>query len=252
MNKGVSGCDYRQVHTTGKDACATACCADPKCASWDWDSNLTSAQAPAMCAAKGTPFSCCWLKACAGLPQPAPCGGAPHCSSWSGATRTPPPPTCPDGTVYLAGFSCTSPMESGTPRDPGLPADYDCAARAHMWAFGKATLPARGSFKTAFDALQLSRCPGVENPPSAEDAYIPPTFPTTASGAAVIFVDANAVNADGDGSKATPFATLEAGVAAAAAEGTSLSGSISTILTILSWIYAGIYMCRALPSLVCA
>ena len=34
--------------------------------------------------------------------------------------------------------------------------------------------------------------------------------------------------------------------------GTSLSGSNSTILTILSWICAGIYMCGARPSPVCA
>ena len=34
--------------------------------------------------------------------------------------------------------------------------------------------------------------------------------------------------------------------------GTALSGSILTILTILSWIYAGIYMCGALPCPVCA
>ena len=34
--------------------------------------------------------------------------------------------------------------------------------------------------------------------------------------------------------------------------GTALSGSISTILTALSWICAGIYMCGALPSPVCA
>ena len=33
--------------------------------------------------------------------------------------------------------------------------------------------------------------------------------------------------------------------------GTSLSGSISTMLTVLSWICAGIYMCGALPSPVC-
>ena len=33
---------------------------------------------------------------------------------------------------------------------------------------------------------------------------------------------------------------------------TSLFGSISTILTILSWICAGVYMCGALPSPVCA
>ena len=36
------------------------------------------------------------------------------------------------------------------------------------------------------------------------------------------------------------------------ATGTSLSGSLSTILTVLSWICAGIYMCGALPSPVCA
>ena len=34
--------------------------------------------------------------------------------------------------------------------------------------------------------------------------------------------------------------------------GTALSGSISTVLTVLSWICAGIYMCGALPSPVCA
>ena len=34
--------------------------------------------------------------------------------------------------------------------------------------------------------------------------------------------------------------------------GTSLSGPISTILTVLSWICAGICMCGALPSHVCA
>ena len=33
---------------------------------------------------------------------------------------------------------------------------------------------------------------------------------------------------------------------------TSLSGSISTVLTVLSWICADIYMCGALPSPVCA
>ena len=33
---------------------------------------------------------------------------------------------------------------------------------------------------------------------------------------------------------------------------TSLSGPISTILTVLSWVCAGIYMCGALPCPVCA
>ena len=35
-------------------------------------------------------------------------------------------------------------------------------------------------------------------------------------------------------------------------DGTSLSGPIPTILTVLSWICAGVYMCRARPSPVCA
>ena len=34
--------------------------------------------------------------------------------------------------------------------------------------------------------------------------------------------------------------------------GTALSGPISTLLTVLSWIYVGIHMCKALPSPVCA
>ena len=41
-------------------------------------------------------------------------------------------------------------------------------------------------------------------------------------------------------------------VAGARRFGTSLSGSISTILTILNLICAGIYMCGALPCPVCA
>ena len=45
---------------------------------------------------------------------------------------------------------------------------------------------------------------------------------------------------------------LEYGNGAGFYLGTALSGSISTILTIWSWICAGIYMCGALPSPVCA
>lgn len=43
---------------------------------------------------------------------------------------------------------------------------YDCAARKHAWEFAKATLPERGSFKSAYEALQLDVC-GVPTP--AED-----------------------------------------------------------------------------------
>ena len=111
----------------------------------------------------------------------------------------------------MAGFSCLEPTESGSPRDPGLPAGFDCAVRAHMWEFAKKALPQRGSFKTAYDALQLHTC-NVSAPPT-EDAFVAPHFPTPTHGA-VIYVDAKAA-AGGDGSKSTPFSTVEAAVAAA-------------------------------------
>ena len=47
-------------------------------------------------------------------------------------------------------------------------------------------------------------------------------------------------------------ATVNPRAAACYQYGTSLSGPISTILTVLSWICAGIYMCGARPSPVCA
>ena len=80
-----------------------------------------------------------------------------------------------------------------------------------MWEFAKETLPQRGSFKTAYDALQLHTC-NVSAPPT-EDAFVAPHFPTPTHGA-VIYVDAKAA-AGGDGSKSTPFSTVEAAVAAA-------------------------------------
>ena len=49
-----------------------------------------------------------------------------------------------------------------------------------------------------------------------------------------------------------PSLGMEALGLAHLAYGTALSGSISTILTVLSWSFAGIYMCGALPSPVCA
>merc|ERR1711969_374415 len=41
----------------------------------------------------------------------------------------------------------------GTP--PNISRSYDCSVREHAWTFAKATLPRRGSFRTAFDALTL-------------------------------------------------------------------------------------------------
>ena len=91
---------------------------------------------------------------------------------------------------------------------------FDCEVRKHAWEFARATLPARGGFRTAYDALQLDVC-GVPAPPE-QDTYTPPTFATPTRGA-LIYADAGAAAAGGDGSVAKPFRTLEAAVDAAAA-----------------------------------
>ena len=79
--------------------------------------------------------------------------------------------------------------------------------------FGKATLPARGDFKTLYDALQLQHCNVSAPRPTQLDAWTPPTFATPAAGALFVAPDAPS---GGDGSKAKPFGTLAAAVAAAA------------------------------------
>ena len=65
-------------------------------------------------------------------------------------------------------------------------------------------------------------------------------------------LDSSSAGRTASGSKRTSlrsqFASLVSNVVEKAKMGTSLSGPISTILTVLSWICAGIYMCGALPS----
>ena len=133
----------------------------------------------------------------------------------SGITKPPPPPppppVCPLGWVW-GGLACVDPSSSGTPTD--APPSYDCEVRKHAWEFAKKTLPERGSFKTAFDALQLHRCANI-TPPTTLDSYVPPHFPTPATGT-IIFVDANATGSSGDGSKTKPFSSLDAALHAAA------------------------------------
>ena len=124
-------------------------------------------------------------------------------------------------------LGCSDPAGNGTPA--GAPASYDCEVRAHAWDFAKKTLPVRGSFKTAYDALQLeNNCSSyVPAPPTEVDVYIPPHFDTPTKGA-VIYADANKVATAGDdGTKARPFATLEAAINAAAinAAGTMAGGA---------------------------
>jgi hypothetical protein len=67
-------------------------------------------------------------------------------------------------------------VNSGTP--PGVPASFDCAIRSAAWEYGKKLMPARGSFRSLYDALQLGACSddaaGQHTP---HDVWMPPTDP---------------------------------------------------------------------------
>ena len=231
-NVARTSCDVKQVATLNYSACAAACCADTSCVAWNWDSVLPVGLAPLACRAAGAPYSCCWLKDCAGHDVPK----RPGFDSWSGDSgHVAPTPHCPKGQVYRAGFKCVDPHDTGTPT--GVPAGYDCEVRKHAWEFAKQTLPRRGEFKTVYDALQLWRCNVTA--PAATDGYIPPRYATPTQGT-VLFVDASATG-DGNGSKAKPFATLEAGVDAAAA----VNGAVTLVLRKGKYYTAGIVLTTA-------
>ena len=106
---------------------------------------------------------CCWLKNCAcssirgsGCSFEKPFA---HCESWSGTSGRasppppaptppplpPPPPPCPPGEKCF--------HNHGT--RPGVTKSFDCEVRKHAYEFAQKTLLSRGSFKTAYDALQL-------------------------------------------------------------------------------------------------
>lgn len=136
INKNRGGCDQKQLSANTYAACQTACCADSLCASWNWDSNLTSGRPPP-CKIPGS--GCCWLKTCdkgPGAPAPA-CPGSSGCTSWSGSSGRPEPPApplpplppppapiCPSG----PGKPCF--YNHGT--RPGVTASYDCEMRKHV------------------------------------------------------------------------------------------------------------------------
>ena len=102
-------------------------------------------------------------------------------------------------------------INGGTP--PGVPATFDCKARAAAWEYGKHLLPERGDFKTLFEALQLQDC---NLPTPAEmDVFKPESFPTP-SGA--LFVDPIKGSDKNDGAQTSPFKTIVAAVAAAGAK----------------------------------
>ena len=212
VNVARTACDVAQVAASNYSACQVACCADATCVAWNWDSILPVGLAPPACKAAGAPYSCCFLKGCAGYDIPK----RPGFDSWSGDVGHA-PPQCPKGQVYRAGLHCVDPHDTGTPggtyynsgtgtglTPTSVPADYDCEVRAHAWEFAKRTLPRRGEFKTVYDALQLWRCNVTA--PAATDEYTPPRFATPSHGC-VLFVDAGAAGG-GNGSQTKPYVTL--------------------------------------------
>ena len=100
---------------------------------------------------------------------------------------------------------------SGTP--PGITRSFDCAARKAAFTFGQTLLPARGSFKTLFQALQLQACNMTT--PEAMDEYQPPSY--AAPEGVALYVDyAKGDDASGAGTLEQPLRTIAAAVAKAA------------------------------------
>ena len=113
-NVARTACDKSQLASANYTACQAACCADETCVAWNWDSVLPVAVAPPACKAAGAPYSCCWLKNCAGYDIPKRKGF----NSWSGDSgRLPTPPPPPKCSLPLAacGYRCEDPYSSGAP-----------------------------------------------------------------------------------------------------------------------------------------
>ena len=102
--------------------------------------------------------------------------------------------------------------------------EYDCAFAILAWQRAQAILAdeanAASRNRTLYDALQLSSC-GVPPPPaSAEEPWVPPTYPTP-SGVPCVFADAEH-GSDATGSDARrreSCSTNRGGVCIAEAEG---------------------------------
>ena len=83
-------------------------------------------------------------------------------------------------------------INPGTPE--GIPSSFDCKARRAAWEYGKSLLPARGSFKSLYDALQVGACTsklrGVVEPKEM-DEWAVPTFAVPLQSTGEVFVDAS-------------------------------------------------------------
>ena len=62
VNYSCPSNDLKQVHTTTPEACQAACCAEPHCLSFGFNSDLPAAILPPVCSNSGHSGPCCWLK----------------------------------------------------------------------------------------------------------------------------------------------------------------------------------------------
>jgi hypothetical protein len=100
-------------------------------------------------------------------------------------------------------------QNSGTPG--GVPQSTDCALRKLAWDYGRSLAPARGGFRSLFDALQLQECNITT--PSSQDKWAPPNYTSPPNS---IYVDAETgSDTTGDGSKDRPLFSIKAAIAAA-------------------------------------
>lgn len=103
-------------------------------------------------------------------------------------------------------------VHSGTPWD--VDPATDCAIRELAWEYGQTLMPARGEFRSLFDALQLASC-GLARP-AEPDAWSPPLSHDTSRAplAHTLYVAAHSsapaatAGAPADGSTARPFRAL--------------------------------------------
>ena len=78
--------------------------------------------------------------------------------------------------LLIVSYSSAEFVHNGSPA--GISNETDCAIRELAWVYGKQLMPARGSFKTLYDALQLDACPSLSGTrPEVLDEWVPLSDP---------------------------------------------------------------------------
>ena len=110
--------------------------------------------------------------------------------------------------LLVVGASPTYTVGPGSPN--GVPADVDCAIRAHAYEYGKQLLPRFGSFVTLFDALQLAENCNKERP---KETTVKAPIYFAVPGTTSIYVDAKRGSDRASGLELSePLQTIEAAI----------------------------------------